>query len=53
MMQNAKCYGCAFFKECKKNEEYMNRCIEHGYILYCTQADKDLCDMMCGEPEDD
>lgn len=32
---------------------FCHYCIENDYILYTTKEDKELCDMMCGDVEDD
>lgn len=53
MRQNPKCYGCGFFKECEENREIMKKCTNNDYVLFCTEQEKELCDIMCGEPEDD
>lgn len=53
MMKNAKCYGCIYFNQCKNDSELESKCAQYDYALFATEADKALCDMMCGEPEDD
>lgn len=46
MRENIKCYACVWFKQCDKELE--EKCKERDYILYATQKDKELCDIMCG-----
>ena len=51
MKRNAKCYGCIYCQTCdKKHEQY---CESQHYILFTTDAQKELCDLICGEIEDD
>ena len=46
-----KCFDCDWL-DCVDNM-FCQYCIENDYILYATKEDKELCDMMCGEVEED
>lgn len=50
MKQNVKCYSCVFCRLCDENIE--KRCSEDNYLLYTTQEDKKLCDLLCGIAKD-
>lgn len=53
MKISPKCYACVYCQTCdKKNEE---RCASQNYIMFTTEEQKELCDLMCGngEIEDD
>ena len=49
MKKNFKCYSCVYCRECDECLE--KKCQEMDYVLYTTEKDKELCDMMCGEVE--
>ena len=51
MKKSALCYGCIYCKECDKTQE--EKCRERGYMLFTTDADKAMCDLMCGEAEEE
>ena len=46
-----KCFDCGWL-DCVGNM-FCQYCIENDYILYATKEDKELCDMMCGEVEEE
>ena len=46
-----KCFDCDWL-DCVGNI-FCQYCIENDYMLYATKEDKELCDMMCGEVEDE
>lgn len=53
MKMNSRCYGCVFCQSCdKENEE---KCASQHYIMFTTEEQKELCDLICGngEIEDD
>lgn len=52
MKQNSHCYGCVYCQTCdKENEE---KCSKQNYILFTTDAQMELCELMgCGEVEED
>ena len=51
MKQCAKCYACVYCQMCdKENEE---KCASQHYILFTTEQQAQMCDLMCGEAEDD
>lgn len=51
MKQNAKCYICAYCQQCNKEQE--EKCKSKDYILFTTEEQKKMCDLMCGEVEED
>ena len=46
-----KCFDCDCF-DCVGNI-FCQYCIQNDYIQYSTKEDKELCDMLCGDIEDD
>ena len=46
-----KCFDCEWLDYV--GNMFCQYCIENDYILYTTKEDKELCDMMCGEVEDE
>lgn len=50
MKKCAICYGCIYCQTCDEKQE--KKCEEKGYILYTTDAQKELCDLMCGKAEE-
>ncbi len=51
MKMNSICYGCVYCQTCDKENE--KRCASQNYIMFTTEEQKELCDLMCGEAEDD
>lgn len=51
MRLNPKCYACTYFKQCDKEQEM--KCRELNYILFTTEEQSQLCDIMCGRVEDE
>ena len=51
MKKNANCYGCIYCQTCDKENEL--KCESRNYILFTTEEDKKLCDLMCGKVEID
>lgn len=49
MKQNSRCYGCVYCQMCDKEQE--QKCASKEYILFTTEAQKRLCDLICGEIE--
>jgi hypothetical protein len=48
LKQNAKCYICAYCQQCNKEQE--EKCKKLDYILFTTEEQKKMCDLMgCGE----
>lgn len=45
------CSTCVWSKVCKGTEK--DFCTNNLHILSASEKDKELCDMMCGEVEDD
>ena len=50
MKMNSRCYGCVFCQSCDKENE--KKCASQHYIMFTTKEQKDLCDLMCGEVEE-
>ena len=51
MKMNSRCYGCVYCQTCdKENEE---ECASQNYIMFTTEEQKELCNLMRGEVEDD
>ena len=46
-----KCFDCEWL-DCVGNI-FCKYCIENDYMLYATKEDKELCDMLCGEVEEE
>lgn len=51
MKKNFKCYACVNFQQCDKTFE--EKCEKHNYIFFATMQDKIMCDLMCGNSEDE
>lgn len=51
MKENPKCYMCIYCRQCDKEQE--KKCKELKYILFATEEDEKLCNLMCGEPRDE
>lgn len=51
MKMNPQCYICVHCRQCDKEQE--KKCREMKYILFTTEAESQLCDIMCGGIEDD
>ena len=51
MKSNIKCYICVFCQTCDKEQE--EKCKQNNYMLLTTKQDKELCDLMCGEPQNE
>lgn len=51
MKQNLRCYACIYCTTCDKKQE--EKCENENYILYTTKEEKELCNLMCGEPQKD
>lgn len=49
MKQNSRCYGCVYCQMCDKEQE--QKCANEHYILFTTEQQAKLCDLMCGEAE--
>ena len=49
--QNLRCYACIYCSTCDKEQE--EKCTNEHYILFTTEEQKTLCDLMCGEVEND
>ena len=45
------CSTCIWSKVCKGTEK--DFCTNNLHILYASEKDKELCDMMCGEVEEE
>ena len=50
MKKNSRCYGCVYCQTCDKEQE--QKCANEHYILFTTEKQKELCDLICGEIED-
>lgn len=50
MKQNSRCYGCVYCQTCDKEQE--RYCASEHYIMFTTEVQKELCDLMCGEIEE-
>ena len=51
MKMNSYCYGCVFCQSCDKEQEI--KCASRDYILFTTEEQKELCDLMCGKIEEE
>jgi hypothetical protein len=51
MKKSIKCYICIYCQNCSKEQE--ERCSKMDYALFTTEDDKKLCDLICGEPQDE
>lgn len=51
MKKSIKCYLCVWCQQCDTEQE--QKCAKLDYILFTTENDKKLCDMICGEPQDE
>jgi hypothetical protein len=47
----AKCYICVYCQQCDKKQQ--EKCKSLNYILFTTDEQKKMCDLMCGRIEDD
>ena len=47
------CSTCIWSKVCICKGTEKDFCTNNLHILYASKEDKELCDMMCGEVEDD
>ena len=51
MKNNFRCYACVYCLTCdKENEE---KCANMHYALFTTKEDVELCNLMCGEPQEE
>lgn len=52
MKKSVKCYICVHCRQCDKEQE--KKCRELKYILFTTEEQSQLCDLMgCGGNDDD
>ena len=51
MKMCSRCYGCVYCQMCDKEQE--EKCASQNYIMFTTDAQKELCDLICGEIEND
>ena len=51
MKKSVICYMCAWCRQCDKENE--KKCTEMNYALFATEQEKEMCDLMCGEVEED
>lgn len=51
MKKNFKCYICAYCKEC--DEVLEEKCKSLDYVLFCTEEEREMCQLMCQEIEED
>ena len=51
MKQNLRCYACVYCLTC--DEEQEKKCANENYMLFTTKDDVRLCELMCGEPQED
>ena len=49
MKISPRCYACAYCQTCDKEQEL--KCANENYILFTTEEQKTLCDLICGEIE--
>ena len=49
MKISARCYGCVYCQMCDKEQE--QKCANEHYILFTTEQQAKMCDLMCGEVE--
>ena len=49
MKMCARCYACVYCQTCDKEQE--QKCANENYILFTTEEQKALCDLICGEIE--
>ena len=51
MKTNARCYACVYCQTCDKTQE--QKCASQHYIMFTTEEQAELCNLMCGEPQDE
>lgn len=51
LRENLRCYACAYCQICSKEQEI--KCASRDYILFTTEEQKELCDLMCGKIEEE
>jgi hypothetical protein len=51
MKKCAKCYACVYCQTCDEANEKL--CASKDYILFTTEKQKELCDLLCGEIADE
>lgn len=51
MKKCAKCYACVYCQTCDEINEKL--CASKDYILFTTEKQKELCDLLCGEIENE
>ena len=51
MKQNSRCYGCVYCQTCDKEQE--QKCANEHYILFTTEAQAKMCELMCGKVDED
>lgn len=51
MKMNPQCYICVHCRQCDKEQEM--KCRELNYILFTTEEQNQLCDIMCGKVDED
>ena len=51
MKNSPICYACIYCQTCDKEQE--QKCASREYILFTTEKQKELCDLLCGEIEND
>lgn len=49
MKNSPRCYACVYCQTCDKENEL--RCASQHYIMFTTEEQAELCDLMCGEAE--
>lgn len=49
MKNSPRCYACVYCQMCDKEQE--QKCASQHYIMFTTEEQAKLCDLMCGEAE--
>lgn len=51
MENQCPCIYCCWLKYC--DESTKQKCADNNYIIFANIDDKNLCNLMCGEAQDD
>lgn len=51
MKNCARCYACVYCQTCDKENEL--KCASQHYIMFTTEEQAKLCDLMCGKAEEE
>ena len=51
MKNSPRCYGCVYCQMCDKENEL--KCASQHYIMFTTEEQAELCDLMCNNSEEE